>query len=388
MGITTIAIRNLGRNKFRTVLTIAALTVAIIAFVLLRTVIWSWTVAVEQSAVDRIGSRHKVSFIMELPRRYAEEIRQLPGVKNVAYATWFGAKDPKHKDEFFGSIAVEPDDILKVYDEIIVPPDQVRAWKENRRGVLVGDAIAKKYGWKVGDRLVLQGTIYPGDWEFQISGIYTSKRATVDRSTVWLQWKYVNESRPPRMQDQVGWIMSRVDGAQNAATVAKSIDRKFDERDIQTLSMDERAFQSSFLGMLSTILDAMAFLSVVILAIIALILANTIAMGVRERTQEYGVLRAIGFLPKHIVIFILGESLALGAIGGAIGLGIAYVFVNFGVGPFVEENFGAIFPFFRVSPSVAGMAFGLSLLLGLLAALLPARQAARLEVVGALRRVG
>jgi putative ABC transport system permease protein len=388
MGIVTIAARNLGRNKFRTALTIAALTVAILAFVLLRTVIWSWTVAIEQAAVDRIASRHKVSFIMEMPKRYAEEIKQIPGVREVAYATWFGAKDPKHKDEFFGSIAVEPDDILKVYDEIIVPPDQVKAWKENRRGIIVGDALAGKNGWKVGDKLVLQGTIYPGDWEFEVSGIYTSKRATVDRSTVWLQWKYVNESRPPRMQDQVGWIMSRVDRSGNAATIAKAIDQKFDERDIQTLSMDERAFQSSFLGMLSTILDAMSFLSFVILVIIALILANTIAMGVRERTQEYGVLRAIGFLPKHVVIFILSESLVLGAIGGVIGLGIAYAFVNFAFGPFVEQNFGAIFPFFRVSPSVAAMAFGLALLLGFVAALIPARQAARLEVVGALRRVG
>jgi putative ABC transport system permease protein len=388
MGIATIAVRNLGRNKFRTVLTMMALTVAMLAFVLLRTVIWSWTVAVEQSAVDRIGSRHKVSFIMELPKRYAEEIRQIRGIKHVAYASWFGAKYPKDKDAFFGSLAVEPDDILKVYDEIIVPPAQVQAWKENRRGVLVGDQIAAKYGWKLGDKLVLQGTIYPGDWEFEVSGIYTSKRATVDRSTVWLQWKYVNESRPPRMQDQVGWIMSRVDNSSSAAMVAKAIDSKFEERDIQLLSMDERAFQSSFLGMLTTILDAMSFLSFVILVIIGLILANTIAMGVRERTQEYGVLRAIGFLPKHIVTFILSESLALGAIGGLIGLGIAYSFVNFVIGPVIEQNFGAYFPFFRVSPSVAAMAFGLAVLLGFLAALIPARQAAKLEVVGALRRVG
>jgi putative ABC transport system permease protein len=132
----------------------------------------------------------------------------------------------------------------------------------------------------------------------------------------------------------------------------------------------------------------MSFLSFVILVIIGLILANTIAMGVRERTQEYGVLRAIGFLPKHIVTFILSESLALGAIGGLIGLGIAYSFVNFVIGPVIEQNFGAYFPFFRVSPSVAAMAFGLAVLLGFLAALIPARQAAKLEVVGALRRVG
>jgi putative ABC transport system permease protein len=390
MGIITIAARNLGRNKFRTVLTLAGLTVALVAFVLLRTVIWSWTAGIEHAAKDRIGSRHKVSFIMPLPRRYAEEVKTVPGVKDVAYANWFGAKptDPAHKDEFFGSIAVEPDDILKVYDEIILPPEQARAWKENRRGVIVGDAIAKKMGWKLNQHIVLQGTIYPGNWEFDISGIYTSKRATVDRSTVWLQWKYLNESQPPRLQDQVGWIMARVSGSGNAATIAKAVDKKFEDRDIQTLSMDERAFQASFLGMISTILDAISIVSIVILVIMALVLGNTIAMGVRERTQEYGVLRAIGFLPRHIVMFILGESLVLGAIGGAIGLGIAFLFVNNAFGPFVEENFGAYFPFFHVSPSVAGLAFGLAVALSFLAALIPARQAARLEVVSALRRVG
>jgi len=388
MQIATIGIRNIGRNKLRTALTVAGVSVAVITFLLLRTVLWAWTAGVDAASKDRIVTRHKVSFIMQLPIRYADDVRQIPGVRHVAYANWFGAKDPNHENEFFGTIAVEPDDLLKVYDEIIVAPAQVAAWKENRRGALVGDAIAKKMGWKVGDRIVLRGTIYPGDWQFDISGIYTATRASVDRSTVWFQYKYMNEGQPARLQDRIGWIMARVDDPSRATAIAQQIDKHFEERDIQTLSMDERSFQASFLGMISAILSAVNIVSVVIMVIMMLILGNTIAMGVRERTHEYGVLRAIGFLPRHVVIFIVGEGIVLGALGGIVGLGLGYPFVNNVVGRFLEENMGAFFPYFHVNPGIAVMAFLLAVALGLFAAIIPARQAARLEVVSSLRRVG
>jgi putative ABC transport system permease protein len=325
---------------------------------------------------------------MPLPARYVEEIRQIPGVTEVAAANWFGAKDPKKESEFFGSIAVQAEPFLKVYDEIKIPPEQVEAWKQDRQGAIIGDALANSKGWKIGDRIVLSGTIFPGDWEFHISGIYTATRATVDRSTLWFHWKYLNESLPPRMQDKVGWIMARIDDPGRAAAIAQAIDKHFEDHDEQTLSMSEQAFQASFLGMISAVLSAIEIVSYVMMAIMALILANTIAMGVRERTHEYGMLRAIGFMPKHIVIFILGEGLVLGALGGAIGLALGYPFVQGGLGPVLEQNLGAFFPFFRVSPTVAGVSLALAIVLGVLAAVIPARSAARLEVVGALRRVG
>jgi len=388
MGLVTIAVRNVWRNKLRTVLTLSAVTVLVIFFLLLRTVIWSWTASAEQGARDRIGTRHKVSFIMQLPRRYVEEMRQIPGIKQVAHASWFGAKDPNHTDDFFSTIAVEPGDFLQVYDEIKVPPEQVEAWKQDRQGAIIGDALAKKKGWKVGQKIVLQGTIYPGDWEFHISGIYTADVPTVDRSTLWFQYKYLDESRPQRQQDQVGWIMARVDDPGRAAAIAKAVDKKFEERDIQTLSMSERALQASFLGMVSAVLRLIDVVSVVMVLIMGLILGNTIAMGVRERTHEYGVLRAIGFLPKHIVIFILSEGLVLGCVGGAIGLAIGYPLVQKGMGPAMEENMGAFFAFFRVTPELVVLSFLLAATLGLVAAIIPARTASRLEVVSALRRVG
>jgi putative ABC transport system permease protein len=388
MGLVTIAARNVWRNKLRTVLTLSAVTVLVVFFLILRTVIWSWTAAAEQAATDRIGTRHKVSFIMQLPRRYVEEIRAIPGVTQVAHASWFGAKDALHPDDFFSTIAVEPDDFLKVYNEIKVPPDQVAAWKQDRQGAIVGDVLAKKRGWKLGQKVVLQGTIYPGDWEFHVSGIYTATTPTVDRSTLWFQYKYLDESRAPRMQDQVGWIMARVNNPGRAAEIARAVDKKFDERDIQTLSMSERALQASFLGMVSAVLKIIDVVSIVMVLIMGLILGNTLAMGVRERTHEYGVLRAIGFLPKHVSMFILSEGLVLGIIGGIVGLLVGYPFVQNLMGPAMEENMGAFFPFFKVTPELAVISFLLASALGLVAAIIPARSAARLEVVSALRRVG
>jgi putative ABC transport system permease protein len=388
MGLVTIAIRNVWRNKLRTVLTLSAVTVLVVFFLILRTVIWSWTAAAEQAATDRIGTRHKVSFIMQVPRRYVEEIRSVPGVKQVAHASWFGAKDANHPDDFFSTIAVEADDFLQVYNEIKIAPDQVEAWKQDRLGAIVGDVLAKKRGWKIGQKVVLQGTIYPGDWEFHVAGIYTATSATVDRSTLWFHYKYLDESRAPRMQDQVGWIMARVDEPGRAAEIARAVDKKFDDRDIQTLSMSERALQASFLGMVSAVLRIIDVVSIVMVLIMGLILGNTLAMGVRERTHEYGVLRAIGFLPKHVMLFILSEGLALGVIGGIVGLLVGYPFVQKLMGPAMEENMGAFFPFFHVTPGLAGVSFLLASALGLVAAIIPARTASRLEVVGALRRVG
>jgi putative ABC transport system permease protein len=386
--LATIAVKNVMRNRLRTLLTSVGVAAALLMFIALRTMNWSWTAAEKVSASDRIGVRHKITFIMTLPKRYAEEIRDTPGVTAVTYANWFGAKDPKNESDFFATIAVEPEDLLNVYKEIEVPPDQVTAWKENRRGALVGDALAKKKGWKVGDKVTLRGTIYPGDWEFHISGIYTSKRASVDRSTLWFHWKYLNESVDARRRDQVGWVVARVSDPGRSAEICRAIDQRFSERDIQTLSMSERAMQASFLGMLSAILRAIDVVSVVIVLIMMLILGNTIAMGVRDRTGEYGVLRAIGFLPKHIVLFVVGEAMVVALLGAALGIGLSYPLVERGLGRFLEENMGAIFPYFRVQPALAATALGLALLGSLLAAAIPAYRASKLKVVDSLRRVG
>ena len=388
MTLLGVAVRNIKRSKLRTVLTVTVVAIATLFFILLRTVVWSWTSAAEFSAKDRIATRHKVSFVMPLPKRYAQEIAQIPGVKAVCYANWFGAKNPKDESDFFATIATNPKDLLEVYHEIITSPAEKQAWIENRRGALVGDALAKKEGWKVGDKITLTGSIYPGDWEFFISGIYTTTTTNVDRSTLYFNWDYMNESVPARQKDQVGWILANINDAGASGRISKEIDAKFGERDLQTVTMSEAALNQSFLGMFSAILKAVDVVSIVMIAIMGLIVGNTIAMGVRERTNEYGVLRAIGFLPKHIAQFVLGEAGAIGLLGGIIGVGLGYPFVNLLVGRALEENMGNMFPQFRVQPEIALLGMVLAIGLAVVAAILPARQAASLKVVDALRRVG
>jgi len=388
MRLGVLAVRNVLRNRFRTVLTILGVAMAILTFVLLRTVLTSWTAAVEYSAKDRIGTRHKITFLMQLPKRYIEDIRAVKGVNGATWANWFGGKDPNHENEFFATIAVDPPSFLEVYSEIEVTPEERESWLGNRRGAVVGDVLARKLGWKVGDKVTLQGTIFPGDWEFEISGIYTAKRRSVDRNTFWFHWDYMNDSLPERRKDGIGWIISRIDDPKNVADISKAIDKVFDERDVQTLSMSERALNTSFIGMMGAILTAIDLASLVILAIMVLILGNTIAMGVRERTSEYGVLRAIGFMPRHIAGFVLGEALTIGVIGGLLGLLLSYPMIEQGLGRFLEENMGGFFPYFRIARSTAISAIVLAGVLGMIAAAIPAYRASKINVVDSLRRVG
>ncbi|MET0391396.1 MAG: FtsX-like permease family protein [Polyangiales bacterium] len=388
MNLATIAVKNTRRNLFRTILTVVGVAVAMLAFLLIRTVLSAWMVGADLAAKDRIATRHKVTFVMTLPKRYVEEVRQVQGVGGVTWFNWFGGKIAGKEDQFFGTMAVDPKSFLEVYDELVMPNDQRDKWLEDRRGAIVGYSLAKQFGWKVGDHIVMDGTIWPGEYEFNIDGVYTASRKSLDQSTFYFHYDYMNEMLPERDREQVGWIAAKVPDASQAANVAKRIDQMFDVRDVQTLSMSERAMQTSFLGMVSTLLDALQIVSVVILLIMMLILGNTIAMGVRERTHEYGVLRAIGFLPKHLSGFVIAEATVLGLLGGLLGIGIGYPLIDQGVGRFIEENFTGFFPYFRVDDIDAALAIGLSIALAVIAAIIPAYQAGKLHVTDALRKLG
>lgn len=383
-----IAARNLKRSWFRTLFTVAGSAVALLAFVMLRTVLSAWNVAAEHAAQDRLGTRHKVTFIMPLPKRYVDDIRMVPGVTEATYANWFGAKIPTRPDEFFASMAVEGKAFFDVFDEMVASPEDEARWLEDKKGAIVGHVLAKKMGWKVGDRVVLEGTIFPGDWEFNISGTYKSSRKSVDDSQFLFHWDYLNDSLTGEQKDHIGWISTRVADASRSAEVSKAIDRVFDERDTQTVTMSERSMNVSFMAGFSALLTALDVVSVIILGIMLLVLGNTIAMGVRERTKEYAVLRAIGFEPWHVRFFVIAEAATLGVVSGAVGVGLAYPFVNDVLGRAIEENMGAMFPYFRVEPATAALAFVIAIALAAIASLLPSIQAGRVSVTDALRRVG
>lgn len=387
MNLLRIAARNLLRNKTRTILTILGAAVAIVAFVMLRTVLSAWSAAADYAAKDRLATRHKVSFVITLPKNYIDKIREVPGVKQVTYMNWFGAKNPKKPEEFFASMALDPPTALEVYDEIVVPPDQKQRWFEDKKGAIVGDVLAKQLGVKVGDKITLQGSIYPGDWEFNIEGIYTTTRKSIDRSSFFFHWSYMNDSLPESRRDQIGWIATRIDDPSRSAEISAAIDRVFDEKDIQTTTMSERAMNLSFIAMISALLTAFDIISVIILLIMMLILGNTIAMGVRERTREYGVLRAIGFSPRSVAWFVLGEAIALGLVSGGVGLVLSLPIVELGMGRWLEENMGSWFPYFRIPTETYIAGLLLAVALSLIASVIPARRAARLHVTDALRRI-
>jgi putative ABC transport system permease protein len=388
MNLASLGVKNIQRNRLRTALTVLGVAVAIVSFVAIRTTVDAWNTGGEHAAQDRLATWHRVTFVMTLPKRYIEDVRATPGVKAATYMNWFGAKVPGREREFFANMGVDPDTFFQVYNDMAVPPEQLAAWKQDRQGAIIGSALAKQFGWKVGDEVTLQGTIYPGDWKFHISGIYTPTRKAVDAAQFVFHWNYLNESLPAGRKDQIGWVTSTIDSANNGGTIGAAIDKRFDDKDVQTQTMSERALNLQFLGAASQIFFALDIVSLVILVIMLLILGNTIAMGVRERTREYGVLLALGFRPGHILGFVLGESLTVGLLGGLLGLGGAWFIVDRGIGRWVEENMGAFFPYFRIPIGVVIAAIALSLTLAALAAFIPAWRAGKLRAVEALRRLG
>jgi putative ABC transport system permease protein len=341
----------------------------------------------QYAAKDRLSTRHKVSYGLPLPKRYVEDIaRHVPGVQKVTYCDWFGGRWAKAPNEFFANLACATD-AFDVYPEIAVAPEALAAWKRDRQGAILGDVLAQKLGLRVGDRMTLQGSFYPGDWELRIVGIYSAPpQSAVDRSTLFLRWDYKNERVPEQQRDLIGWVFTRVDDPAASARVSRAIDALFDDRPIRTATMSERAANGSLLGGVSAILSALDIVSIIVLTIMTLILGNTIAMGVRERATEYGVMLALGFEPRHIRLLVVAEAVSLSVCGGLLGLALAYPLVQLGLGQWLELNVGKFFPAFRIAPLTMLTASGLTFVLGALAAWLPALHVGRMPVIDAIRR--
>lgn len=391
MNIGTYPARNLFRRRGRTILTLIVIAVTVLIFCLLRTVDHAWKVGAEEAAKDRLATRHKVSITMQLPKRYIDDVRdpaKIPGIKAATWANWFGGKDPRERVPFFAAFAADHLSWFDVMDEMQVEPAALEAWKQTNNGAILGDVLAKELGVKVGDDLTITSDIYPGDWKFRVVGIYTPLRKTVDRNSLVFRWDFLNnDPRAAFTKEQIGWVMSRIDDPSKSAEISRRIDKLFDERDDQTVTMSERAFQLSFLGGFSAILDAFDLVSIVILLIMLLILANTVAMSVRERTHEYGVLRAIGFSPRYVFGFILGEAVLIALLGGLVGAVLTMLLINGALGPALEDNMGAFFPYFRTPTAVIGMALAGAVLIGAVSGLIPAIGASRRKVTDALRRI-
>jgi len=385
MHFLKILSRNAFRHRLRTLLKIRGITIAILAFGLLRTVVSAWYAGVNASSSTRLITRNAVSLVFSLPITYLERIRHLEGVKGVSYANWFGGVYINEKN-FFPNFAIEPRTYLELYPEFNLPPDQNRAFISDRKGCVAGRKLAERYGWKIGDTITLKGTIFPGNWEFVLRGIYSGLEKSTDEGQFFFHWEYLNESLRrtiPRRADQAGVFIIGVKSPQTAAETSLAVDATFRNSLAETLTETEKAFQLSFVSMTEAIVIAIQIVSFVVIVIIMAVVANTMAMTARERIGEYAIFKAMGFRGRHIAGMIFGESLFITMVGGTLG-----ILLTFPVAHKFGEMMDQFFPVFQVERSTIYMDVIFSLLVGIIAAIFPTWRAVRIRIADGLRRIG
>ena len=377
--------RNAFRHRLRTFLTILGITVAILAFGLLQTVVSAWYAGANASSSTRLISRNAISLIFSLPIAYQERIRRIEGVSSVSYANWFGGVYVTEKN-FFPSFAIEPKSYLALYPEFVLPPDEKQAFLMDRKGCVVGRKLAERFGWKVGDTIPLKGTIFPGTWEFVVRGIYSGAEKSTDESQFFFQWEYLNQSLKktvPRRADQIGVYVIGLKNPQAAAEVSIAVDSAFKNSLAETLTETEKAFQLSFVSMTEAIVVAIRIVSFVVIIIIMVVVANTMAMTARERIGEYAIFKAMGFQAHHIAGMVFGESLFITTTGGCLG-----ILLTFPVARKFGEAMGNFIPVFQVERSTLYMDLAFCLVVGVVAGIFPTWRAVRIKIAEGLRRVG
>ena len=379
--------KNIFRHPLRSLLTLTGLVVAITAFGLLQTVVNAWYAGSEMASATRLVSRNAVSLVFPLPLYYRDRIRAVDGVTTVCVSNWFGGQ---YKDasagNFFAQFAVDHETFFSLYPEFRTNPDELLAWKRDRRGVMVGRVLADTYGFKVGDVVPIRGTIYPGNWEFVVRGIYEPADDTIITRQFYFHWDYLNEEikkRFPRRAEQAGVFIVGIADGSRAAEISGAIDREFRNSLAETLTETEKAFQLGFIAQTETIVVAIRLVSFVVILIIFAVVANTMAMTARERLAEYATYKALGFSPAFVAALIFGESLMLTALGGGLG-----VLATFPLAAAVKGLVGNVFPVFKVSGDTVVMQLACALVVGALAGILPAVRAARVRIVEGLRFIG
>jgi len=377
--------RNAFRHKLRSFLTIVGVAVAVLAFGLLRTLVGLWYLGVESSSATRLVTRNAISLVFPLPLSYKDRIRQIPGVSQVSWGSWFGGVYIEEKN-FFPNFAVEPQSYLQLYPEFILPPEEQSAFLHDRKGAVAGRKLAAKYGWQVGDSISLRGTIYPGQWELVLRGIYRGAQKSTDENQLFFHWDYLNETMRktvPRRADQVGFYMVGVTKPELAAEVSESVDAVFKNSLAETLTETERAFQMGFVSMTEAIMIAIQMVSYVVIVIIMVVAANTMAMTARERIAEYATLKALGFRFRHIAVTILGESLLVSLLGGALG-----VILTFPAAHLIETELSQFFPVFTVKGETIWFDLAAACVVGVVAAIFPIWRGGTIRVADGLRRIG
>ncbi len=384
MTLSKLIFKNAMRHKLRTVLTIMGLAIAITSYALINTVLEAWYFGVNMSSDKRIVSRNAISIISTLPLAYGNKIKSVDGITDVAYGNWFGGfyKDEKN---FIAIFSVSPN-YIDLYPEILVKPEEKRTFLTMRNACIVGKGIAKRFGWQKGDTVRITGNIYPGNWDFYIAGIYRGAKKSTDETMFFFRWDYLNERIKETGMfepDNIGWFMLRIDNPNLAASISKKIDAQFANSSAETLTETEKAFQLGFLSMTEAIVQALRIVSFIIIAVILVILSNTMAMSARERIPEYAMLKTFGFNGQTLTYLIMGESIIIALTGAIFGTIITFP---------IAKSFGKLvetfLPVFRVSPETIIFSFVIAIGVGVSASILPSWNASKTIIATSLRKIG
>jgi putative ABC transport system permease protein len=375
---------NFKRKRLRTALTLLSIVVAFTLFGFLCAIKQALAGGISLEGANRLVVRHKVSIIQLLPESYRTRMERLPGVSAATHLTWFGGiyQDPKN---FFAQMPVVPETFLPLHPEFLLPPEQKEAWLRTRTGAIVGQGIAKRFGWKIGDKVPIRSPIWAqkngnNTWEFDIVGIFDGKDKNTDTTQMLFRYDYFDEARIGG-QGLVGWYIVRVSDPARAAETAKAIDAEFANSPAETKAETEGAFVQAFTRQIGDIALITSAIMGAVFFTILLVTGNTISQSVRERTGEIGVLKAIGFTRGQVLALVLSESCFLVMLGAGIGLALAWMFISQG------DPTKGLLPLFSLPPRdlITGSLIGLAL--GVLTGIFPALQAMRLRVADALRRM-
>ena len=372
------------RRKTRTIFTLISVLAAFLLFGLLDSVHSAFSGAADSVAgVDRLVTISKVSFTVSLPKSLLPRIQAIPNVKDVAYANWFGGiyQDPKN---FFPNEAVS-DNFFDVYSEFVLPPEQRDAFRKTRTGAVVGAELAKKFGWKIGDKIPLQATIFPqkggnNAWTLDLVGIYhiADPKQRSQEGALFFNWNYFDEARQFG-NGNIGWYIERLSDRNAADQVARSIDALSANSDHETKTQTEQAFNVAFVSQFADIGLIVGGIMAAVFFTLILLTGNTMAQAVRERIPELAVLKTIGFSNKSVLGLVLSESILLILIGGVLGLAIATVVVGA-----LKASLGSGIPMAPVDAVTWAKGIALMIGIGIVIGVLPALRGMRLRIVDAL----
>lgn len=383
MLIIKLIYRNALRHRLRTGLTILAIAVSVLAFSVLRTMVTAWYSGVDLSSAGRLVTRNAVSLGFSLPVSYRDKISLIKGVKLVSYANWFGGVYLDKKN-FFANWAIDPGRYFELYPEYVLPPDQYSAFRRERKACIAGHRLCEKYGWKVGDTIILKGTVFPGEWEFVLRGIYHGRDKSTDEKQFFFRWDYRYEklkNTAPHRASQVGLFLIGLTDPGLAAEVSSEIDGAFKNSLAETITETEKTFQLNFVHMSGTVLMIIEFVSLVVLVIMSTVISNTMALSVRERTGEYAVMKTLGFRGLAIIFMILGESLCISVAGWTLGIALSFPLVGM-----IADVLSSYFPLFSLTGKNILLAFVAAVAVGFISPILSAYGAAATPVAEGLAK--